>query len=243
MTATERDRAIAARGVTKRFGQPGAQVTALDDVELQVAAGSFVALRGASGSGKTTLLNVLGGLEVPDSGTVTTAGVDLVTAREDARLALRRDRLAFVFQTFGLLPLLSAAENIEVPMRLQGVAPDARRRRVAELLDRVGLAARADHRPHELSGGEQQRIALARAVAPRPAVLLADEPTAQLDEETSAAVLAWLRELVDTDGVTLVAATHDEGLLAGADVVVELRDGRLHGVDRRRRPPEPARVR
>lgn len=218
---------VIASGVTRRFGHGDATVVALAEIDLAVAPGEFLAVRGASGSGKTTLLNVLGGLDLLDEGAVTTCGVDLTRADEAARLALRRDRIAYVFQTFGLLPLLSAAENVEVPLRLLETAPRERQRRVTELLDRVGLGARAGHRPHELSGGEQQRVAVARAVASRPTLLLADEPTAQLDRETAVGVVTWLRELVVEEGTTIVMATHETEVIDGVDRAVQLRDGRL----------------
>lgn len=214
-------------GVTKRFHRGSAEVVALDGVDLTVRSGELVALHGRSGSGKTTLLHVIGGLETPDAGRVEVCGLDLAGASADEVVRLRRDRVAYVFQTFGLLPLLSAAENVEVPLRLHRAEARQRDRRVAELLDLVGLGARAQHRPHELSGGEQQRVAIARALAADPVLLLADEPTGELDSVTGGGILALLRELVATRGLTLLMATHEEEVIAGADRTIELHDGHV----------------
>ena len=168
---------VEVRDVRRTFRRGGVEVHALRGVDLRVPVGTMVALHGRSGSGKTTLLNIVGGLDQPTSGAVEVCGTDLVAADERRRVELRRDRIAFVFQAFGLLPVLSAAENVEVPLRLQSVAHDVRRRRVAELLDLVGLGHRAAHRPDELSGGEQQRVAIARALANDPDLLIADGPS------------------------------------------------------------------
>lgn len=218
---------IEVEGVTRTFTRGGQQVHALRGVDLTVAAGELVALHGRSGSGKTTLLNIVGGLDEPDGGSVRVCGTDLVTASQKERVALRRDRVAFVFQAFGLLPVLSAAENVEVPLRLHGVPTDERTARVAHLLSLVGLGHRADHRPAELSGGEQQRVAIARALANEPDLLIADEPTGQLDSGTGRRIMDLLRSLVDEGGLAMLVATHDATLLADADVAWELRDGSL----------------
>ena len=214
-------------GVTRTYVRGGQEVHALRGVDLTVAPGELVALHGRSGSGKTTLLNIVGGLDEPDTGAVHVCGTDVVAASEHERVALRRDRVAFVFQAFGLLPVLSAAENVEVPLRLQHLPADERAARVGHLLSLVGLGHRADHRPAELSGGEQQRVAIARALANQPQLLIADEPTGQLDSGTGQRIMGLLRALVDEAGLSMLVATHDATLLADADVVWELRDGRL----------------
>ena len=213
--------------VERTFTRAGREVRALRGVDLTVEAGSMVALHGRSGSGKTTLLNIVGGLDTPTSGQVRVCGTDMVAADERTRVALRRDRIAFVFQAFGLLPVLSAAENVEVPLRLHHVPTDERRARVAHLLSLVGLGHRAEHRPAELSGGEQQRVAIARALANEPELLIADEPTGQLDSGTGRRIMDLLRSLVDEGGLAMVVATHDATLLADADIAWELQDGRL----------------
>jgi putative ABC transport system ATP-binding protein len=202
-------------------------VHALAGVDLRVEPGELVAVRGRSGSGKTTLLNVLGGLDRPTGGRVTIEGRDLTTLSIRDLLDLRRRTIGFVFQGFGLLPILSAAENVEIPLRLVSTAPAVRIERVRELLDVVGLGGRASNRPAELSGGEQQRVAIARALANRPRILLADEPTGQLDSETGHVIMLLIRRVVRAEGVTAIVATHDPAMLDVADRVVELHDGRL----------------
>jgi putative ABC transport system ATP-binding protein len=187
----------------------------------------LVAVRGRSGSGKTTLLNVLGGLDHPTSGQVFIDGQEVSAMSEDQLVDVRRRSVAFIFQAFGLVPILSAAENVEVPLRLVRAPSRDRDARVRELLSMVGLGDRMKHRPHELSGGEQQRVAIARALANRPRILLADEPTGQLDSETGHVIMLLLRDVVRTEGVTAVVATHDPIMLDVADRVVELRDGEL----------------
>jgi putative ABC transport system ATP-binding protein len=200
-------------------------VHALRGVDLAVGRGQLVAIRGRSGSGKTTLLNLLGGLDRPTSGSVVVDGREISSMSERALVEMRRHTVAFVFQTFGLVPILSAAENVEVPLRLVKADPRARDARVAELLDLVGLGERARHRPHELSGGEQQRVAVARALANRPKLLIADEPTGQLDSETGHTIMQLIRSIVRAEGITALVATHDPMMLDVADRVVELRDG------------------
>ncbi|GAA4731830.1 ABC transporter ATP-binding protein [Isoptericola chiayiensis] len=213
--------------VTRTFGRGTGEVHALRGVSLAVAAGELVVVRGPSGSGKTTLLNVLGGLDVPTSGRVRLGERELTTADPDEVLAARRDEVGYVFQSFGLVPVLSAAENVEVPLRLRRTPAGERAARVAEALDRVGLAGHADQRPDELSGGQQQRVGIARALVARPRVLLADEPTGQLDSATGRRVMDLLRELVHDDGVAAVVTTHDPELVARADRVLDLHDGLL----------------
>ncbi|MGQ0608914.1 MAG: ABC transporter ATP-binding protein [Chloroflexota bacterium] len=218
---------VVAEGLRRDYPSGDEVVHALRGVDLRVERGQLVAVRGRSGSGKTTLLNLLGGLDRPTAGRVVVDG-DEVSAMSEAQLVgFRRGTVAFIFQAFGLLPILSAAENVEVPLRLVRADPRARDARVEELLDLVGLGPRAGHRPHELSGGEQQRVAIARALANRPKLLLADEPTGQLDSHTGHAVMALLRTVVRTEGVTAVVATHDPALLDLADRVVEIHDGML----------------
>jgi len=220
---------LSAEAVTRDYetGHGRPVVHALRGVDLAVAPGELVCVRGRSGSGKTTLLNVLGGLDRPTSGRVVMDGHEITALGEAELVALRRQTVAFVFQTFGLLPLLSAAENVEVPLRLVRTPGRERDERVRDVLSLVGLAGRAGHRPHELSGGEQQRVAVARALANRPRLLLADEPTGQLDSETGRSIMELLRTVVRSEGVTAVVATHDPMMLELADRVVELRDGVL----------------
>jgi putative ABC transport system ATP-binding protein len=218
---------VVVRGLTRTYGSGETAVHALRGVDMSAARGELVAVKGRSGSGKTTLLNLVGGLDRPDAGTVTVDGTDLASLGEKELLALRRDRVGFVFQSFGLIPILTAAENVGVPMRLRKAGRREREERVALLLALVGLADHAAQRPGELSGGQQQRVAIARALANRPALLIADEPTGQLDAETGLAVMELLRAVVRSEGVTALVATHDAQLLSLADRVLELRDGRL----------------
>ncbi|MFB9512253.1 ABC transporter ATP-binding protein [Streptomyces purpureus] len=213
--------------VRRSYGTGPAAVHALRGVSFEIGRGELVALKGRSGSGKTTLLNLVGGLDSPDQGTITVDGTDLAGLGENGLLALRRDRVGFIFQSFGLIPILTAAENVGVPMRLRKADPREREERVALLLAMVGLADHAEQRPGELSGGQQQRVAIARALANRPALLIADEPTGQLDAETGLAVMELLRAVVRGEGVTALVATHDAQLLGLADRVLELSDGEI----------------
>ncbi len=224
---------LTARGVTRVFGTGEAAVTACADIDLDVAAGELVVIRGRSGAGKTTLLNLLGGLDRPTSGSITLFGadgakeLDIAAAPERQLVATRRDTFGFVFQDFGLLPVLSAAENIELPLRLAGVDPAERDERVTHLLELVGLSRNRAQRPDELSGGQQQRVGIARALARRPRILLADEPTAQLDSATGAEMIELLVDVVRTEGATAIVTTHDDAMASKADVTVRLRDGHL----------------
>jgi putative ABC transport system ATP-binding protein len=220
---------LRARGLVRRYGSGRRGVSALGGVDLDAEAGQLMVVRGRSGSGKTTLLNLLAGLDRPTAGTVHLGGLEVSALSERELLELRRYRVGVVFQTFGLVPILSAAENVGVPMRLLATPAAERERRVAELLERVGLTAHASQRPHELSGGQQQRVAVARALANRPEVLVADEPTGQLDSHTARSVMDLLRELVHRDGLTAVVATHDPTLVGLADRVVDLSDGLVTG--------------
>jgi putative ABC transport system ATP-binding protein len=217
--------AVALEGVTKTYGGGGGAVRALDDVSLVFEPGTFSAIMGPSGSGKTTLLQVAAGLDRPDRGTVRVGGTD-VTGLGERRLAqLRRRRLGFVFQSFNLLPSLTAAQNAILPLRLAGERP--RRRVAGEALARVGLGDRAGHRPAQLSGGQQQRVAIARALVSEPEVIFADEPTGALDSRGARDVLGLLRDATDRDGRTVVMVTHDPVVAAVADRVVFLADGRI----------------
>ena len=213
--------------VSRVFGSGAREVHAVRGVSLTAGRGELVAIRGRSGAGKTTLLNMIGGLDRPSAGRVTVAGRDLTTATEHDLLVLRRDTVGFVFQSFGLIPILSAAENVGVPMRLAKLPAAQREERVAMLLELVGLGAHAAQRPYELSGGQQQRVAVARALANNPRLLIADEPTGQLDSETGRSIMDLLRALVHARGMTALIATHDAALLDLADRVLQLRDGQI----------------
>jgi putative ABC transport system ATP-binding protein len=219
--------AVRLRSVTRTYGGGPRAVTALDDVSVDFAAGTFTAVMGPSGSGKSTLLQCAAGLSRPTSGRVVLAGIDLAGLGEAGRTRLRRDTIGFVFQSFNLMPSLTAAQNVELPLRLAGRRPD--RSVVRAALAAVGLADRAGHRPAELSGGQQQRVAIARALVVRPAVLFADEPTGALDTATGHGVLCLLRELVDRHRQTVVMVTHDPVAASFADTVLFLADGRVAG--------------
>ena len=203
------------------------EVPALRQVSLQVPAGHMVAVQGRSGSGKTTLLNMLGGLDRPDAGRVLIEGEEITGMVDDELVSIRRHKVGYIFQAFGLVPILTAVENVEVPMRLTATDVKAREQRSHELLELVGLADRMHHRPHELSGGEQQRVAIARALANRPRVLLADEPTGQLDSRTGRTIVDLLHQVVRYEKVAAIVATHDPAPSALADRVLLLQDGRI----------------
>jgi len=213
--------------VSRTFGSGSRAVHALTDVSLRAGEGELVAVRGRSGAGKTTLLNLIGGLDRPSAGRITVAGHEVTAADERELVALRRDTIGFVFQSFGLIPILSAAENVGVPLRLARRPAAERDERVAVLLELVGLGEHAAQRPYELSGGQQQRVAVARALANDPRLLIADEPTGQLDSDTGQAIMDLLRAVVDSRGTTALVATHDASLIDRADRVLTLRDGRL----------------
>jgi putative ABC transport system ATP-binding protein len=213
--------------VIRTFGSGHTATRALRGVSFTIRPGELVALRGRSGSGKTTLLNIVGGLDRPDQGTVQVAGQEVTALSERERLRLRRDSVAFIFQSFGLIPILSAAENVGVPLRIAGRPAAEREERVALMLDIVGLSPHARQRPGELSGGQQQRVAIARALAGRPDVLLADEPTGQLDSETAKQIMRLLRVVVRSEQVTALVATHDPNLIDLADRVLQLEDGQI----------------
>lgn len=213
--------------VSRRFGSGRTAVSALSGVSCEIRRGQLTVLIGRSGSGKTTLLNIIGGLDRPTRGTVRVAGQDITTMSERERLMLRRTTVAFIFQSFGLIPILSAAENIGVPLRISGTPVSAREERVNLMLTLMGLADHAKQRPNELSGGQQQRVAIARALAGRPQLLIGDEPTGQLDSQTSRQIMRLLRTVVRSEGITAIVATHDPLLIELADHTLRLDDGVL----------------
>jgi putative ABC transport system ATP-binding protein len=216
---------ISVRALSMRLSSGGREVNVLTDVSLDVPAGQFLAIAGPSGSGKSTLLGLIAGLDQPTAGRIEVAGVEITGLDEDGLARFRRDRIGYVFQSFHLLPTLTAAENVAVPLELAGETDAAAR--AAALLAEVGLAERAHHYPVQLSGGEQQRVAVARAMARRPALLLADEPTGNLDSATGKQIIELLVGMNRRLGATLVLVTHDTALAAHADRVVTLRDGRI----------------
>jgi len=218
---------LSGRNLGRTYTLGATQVRALAGVDIEIGAGDFLALQGPSGSGKTTLINLLGLLDVPDEGEVVLDGRPVAALDEESLADMRRDRLGFVFQTFSLVPVLTAAENVAWPMSLRGLRESEARTRARALLERVGLGARADARPDRLSGGERQRVAIARALANEPRVVLADEPTANLDSVTASEILDLMRALNEERGVAFVVATHDPRVVAGARRSATLRDGRL----------------
>jgi putative ABC transport system ATP-binding protein len=219
--------ALRAEGLTRSYGRGLTAVRALRGVDLDVRPASLTLVRGRSGCGKTTLLNILGGLDRPDSGTVTLFGQDMARLGNRARVLLRRSDIGFVFQSFGLVPYLTAGENAGLPLRIAGSEAADREVRVRAALEAVGLTAFAEHRPAELSGGQQQRVAIARALVQRPRVLIADEPTGHLDSGTGVRILALLREVAEREGTAVVVSTHDRRMADFADRVVRLHDGRV----------------
>ena len=223
--------ALATESVVRDFGEGDSAVRAVNEVTVSISPGEFVALVGRSGSGKTTLLNLLAGLDRPSSGKVWFEGRELSQMPERDLVGLRRDRIGFVFQSFGLIPLLSAFENVELPLHIAGVSWRDRRRRANEALDLVGLTSRSGHRPYELSGGEQQRVAIARALVADPSVLFADEPTGELDSVTGQTIGGIMRDIGASRGVTVVTATHDLLLADLADRRLQMADGSIASVD------------
>jgi putative ABC transport system ATP-binding protein len=216
---------LEAHDLVKRYPLGGSEVEALRGVSLSVSKAEFVAIMGASGSGKSTMLHLLGGLDLPTSGTIVIDGVGLVELNEEQRTLTRREKTGFVFQFFNLVPLLTVRENVALPFLIAGDALDAHRPRVDALLELVGLAARGDNQPDQLSAGEQQRVALARALATEPAIILADEPTGNLDYTTGAEILQLLWDSCERLGQTIILVTHDARAAAYADRVLVLRDG------------------
>jgi putative ABC transport system ATP-binding protein len=218
---------VVVHDVKRTYGSGRTATLALRGVSFSIGQGQLVALRGRSGSGKTTLLNIVGGLDSPDAGQVLLGARDVTAMSERERMALRRTSVAFIFQSFGLIPFLSAEENVGVPMRINAVPPRERDERVRMMLDIVGLADHARQRPGELSGGQQQRVAIARALAGNPELLIADEPTGQLDSETAKQIMRLLWTVVRSEGVTALVATHDPSLIGLADQVLQLEDGQI----------------
>ncbi len=213
--------------VTKQYQQGQVAVTAVDDFSLTINQGEFTVLCGPSGSGKTTILNMIGGLDEPTSGTITLEGKNLVDLSRTELSKLRRDRIGFVFQAYNLVPVLTAYENTEFVLALKNIPEKDRREKVMKILAEVGLAGLEKRRPDELSGGQQQRIAIARAIAPGPAIVLADEPTANVDSATADSLLDLMEELNKIEGVTFLFSTHDQRVIDRARRVVSLRDGKL----------------
>ncbi len=218
---------ISLTGITKTYDHMAVPVRALDGVTLEVMPGEFTAIVGPSGSGKTTLLNMIGGLDQPTAGTVVIDGIDISTMRKDDLIDFRLMHIGFVFQAYNLIPVLTAAENVEFIMLLQGVGKAERSSRTQELLEAVGLADRADTRPAQLSGGQQQRIAVARALASHPSFVLADEPTANLDTVSAMSLLDLMEQLNRENGMTFIFSTHDARVIQRAHRVVTLEDGRV----------------
>jgi putative ABC transport system ATP-binding protein len=221
------DSLIRASSLKRHYTVGKQEVRALDGVDLEIGKGEFVALVGPSGSGKSTLLSLLGGLDRPTQGQIEVGDLKLSGATDAQLVRYRRERVGFIFQSFNLLPTRSAVENVETPLILAEVKPRERRQRAMELLESVGLGGRAHHRPNELSGGEMQRVAVARSLSNRPQLLLADEPTGNLDSQTGQGILDILRSAVTSQGVTLVLVTHDMHVASYADRIVHMLDGRI----------------
>jgi len=218
---------ITVENLARTFELTGEMVHALSQVSLKIPAGSLTVVKGPSGSGKTTLLNLIAGLDEPTAGVVCFGERSLAEMSPQEKIDLRRQQIGFVFQTFALLPFLSVEENVQVPLRLLSTPRQERKLLVDEVLEMVGLADRARHRTYELSGGEQQRVAIARALVKRPTLILADEPTGQLDTLTGASIIALLKKIASQAGVTVVVASHDPNVHEAADRLFELRDGQL----------------
>ena len=213
--------------VTRRFPLDHSSVTALDNLFLAIHRGEFLAISGPSGSGKSTLLNLIGCIDRPTSGRIVIEGADTSRLTAPETSVLRREKIGFVFQTFNLIPVFTAAENVEYPLLIQGLSTAERRHRVSEALDNVGLSARASHRPDLLSGGVRQRVAIARAIVHRPAIVLADEPTANLDTRNATQLIDLMRDLNRTLGLTFIFSTHDQRLLEHTPRIIRLTDGRI----------------
>ena len=231
-TVKETERILVATGVQKLYRTGAETVVALQGLDVSIERGEFLAVMGPSGSGKTTFLNCLSGLDEIDDGTVVIEGRDLHELSDHARTLYRAEKMGFIFQAFNLIPVFTSSENVELPLLLAGVAPSEARRKAEDTLERVGLGHRKNHRPNELSGGEQQRVTIARALAGTPAIVWADEPTGNLDTETAGTIIELLRELND-DGLTLVLVTHDESIASSASRLIRMRDGRIESSESR----------
>ncbi len=218
---------ISCTGLTKTYTVGETKVHALQGVDLQVEDGEFIAIVGASGSGKSTLLHLIGGIDRPTSGRVRISDIEITSLSDDELAELRARKVGFVFQFHNLIPTLTALENVELPMIFTGIKPAERRRRAEELLRSVGLENRLNHTPLQLSGGQQQRVAIARALANKPDVILADEPTGELDSKTGKSVMQTLKNIREEHGTTLVVVTHEREVAAMADRIIRLRDGRV----------------
>ena len=218
---------ITAINISRKFGTGDAAVTAVKDINLKVKQGEFLAITGRSGSGKTTLLNLLGGLDQPTHGQILLQNRDLSDMSDTEMVKLRRQNIGFIFQSFGLLPLLSAYENVELPLHIRGYSWRDRRTLAHETLELVGLSGRTSHRPYELSGGEQQRVAIARALAPNPQIVFADEPTGELDTATGISISNILKNISSERAVTVIVATHDPVISQISDRVIDIMDGAI----------------
>lgn len=214
--------------VSKSYVSETETVAPLKNINMDIYEGQFIAIVGRSGSGKTTLLNVMAGLDKPTSGEVLLHGTNIALMDENSLTEVRRNKIGFIFQSFGLLPLLSAFENVELPLRISGVGHSERSEKTNNALEMVGLLPRSNHRPYELSGGEQQRVSIARAIVGNPPLILADEPTGELDSNNAKSIFGLFKDMVVTQGMTIIAATHDSSLLSMADQVKEIRDGSLY---------------
>lgn len=224
---------IESKNISRRFGSGDTEVIALDNISMEIEEGEFTAIIGPSGSGKTTLLQLIGGLDNPDSGSITLSGSNIAEMSGNQLSDFRRDHIGFIFQAYNLIPVLSAEENIEYIMLLQGIASSERKKRVQEMLSIVGLDGLAERRPAQLSGGQQQRVAVARAMASNPDIILADEPTANLDSKTGIALLEVMRELNRAHNVTFVFSTHDEKIMDRATRLIHLSDGKIQRDERK----------
>lgn len=222
-----RETVLEAVGIEREFITGSTVLKALKGVNVNIQKGQLVALKGRSGSGKTTLLNIMGGLDQPTKGKIYLLEQEITALSEEKRTLLRRKEFGFIFQSFALMPLLSAEENVELSLRIAGISADLWRERIAECLDFVGLTGRKKHRPVELSGGEQQRVAIARAIAHKPTIILADEPTAELDSRMSVQVMRLFRRLIEEEQMTICMTTHDPAIMEVADVVYAMVDGQL----------------
>ena len=224
---TDQTPLIEATNISKSYLVGSQTVNVIQSVTVQIDPGEFVAIVGRSGSGKTTLLNLLAGLDQPNSGKVLVRGVDIAGMSDNQLTDIRRSVIGFIFQSFGLLPLLSAFENVELPLRISGINMADRQIKTRNALEMVGLWSRANHRPYELSGGEQQRVSIARAVVNEPPLILADEPTGELDSNNARDIFGLFKEMVSGQGISIMCATHDSTLLSMADDVKELKNGSL----------------